>query len=431
MSSLFNFFTYPLELPPFGNNLSYISDNTNEITQISSVMACLNNENIFTGNIVDSIKLGSIAASAAQFNLGAFGVDFNGLTQAIEEANLIKEPLGNILSYSSDSANEISQITSAMACLNTENIFTDNIVDSINMGLIAASSAQYQLDAFEVGFNGLTQAIEEANRLKEALDNNLLSSIYNNVGTNLPNFYNWNILGATITEAIGMQETLVSDFPAVSPLAVYKDYKRILYELKWFPRAILTVGIRSFYKLINVLSNIDEEYNHLEEHIDNEIEAFFTENDIKRINKSWANSELEEFIVRILGESLNAYLRGEYVLTISTLATMWECLILKKLHITNRQKPKLTNKQFKELVSENDYEVVFSNYYFDFIVSQCEGVDNLVDGVPNRHSIAHGWYRNYPTKKAALNAILLTDFIINLEPKVIKKFINYEYQCVF
>ena len=168
MSSLFNFFTYPLELPPFSNNLSYISDNTNEITQISSVMACLNTENIFTGNIVDSINMGSIAASAAQFHLGAFGVDFNGLTQAIEEANLIKEPLGIILSYISDSANEISQITSAMACLNTENIFTDNIVDSINMGLIAASAAQYQLDAFEVGFNGLTQAIEEANRLKKS-----------------------------------------------------------------------------------------------------------------------------------------------------------------------------------------------------------------------------------------------------------------------
>lgn len=127
-----------------------------------------------------------------------------------------------------------------------------------------------------------------------------------------------------------MQATLVSDFPAVSPLAVYKVYERILYKLKWFPGAILTVGIRSFYKLINVLSNIDEEDNHLEEHIehiDSEIEAFFTENDIKRINNNWANSELEEFIVRILGESLNAYLRGEYALTISTLATMWECLI--------------------------------------------------------------------------------------------------------
>ena len=425
MSSLINFFTYPLELPPFGNNLSYISDNTNEISQITSAMACLNTESIFTDNIVDSINMGSIAASVAQFQLDAFGVDFNGLIQAIEEANLIKEPLGNILPYISDSANEILQITSAMACLNTENIFTDNIIDSINTGLIAAETAQFQLDAFGVGFNGLNQAIEEANRLIEVLDNNLLSSIYNNVGTISPNFYNWyNTLGLTITEAIGMQKTLVSDFPAVSPLAVYKVYERILYKLKWFPGAILTVGIRSFYKLINVLSNIDEEDNHLEEHIehiDSEIESFFTENDIKRINNNWANSELEEFIVRILGESLNAYLRGEFALTISTLATMWECLILKKLHITNRQKPKLTNQQFKELVLENDYEVVFSNYYFDFIVSQCEGVDDIVDGVPNRHSIAHGWYRNYPTKKAALNAILFTDFIINLEPKVIKE----------
>lgn len=180
---------------------------------------------------------------------------------------------------------------------------------------------------------------------------------------------------------------------------------------------ILAIGGKHFFKLVNFLSEINEEGNHLEEEIDNKIEAFFTEDDIERIKSGWVDSGLEDVITRISGEAVNAYLRGEYALTINALAPMWGGLIHKKLNITNRQKPKLTNEQFGELISHNNYEKIFFDYYTDFIVSQCEGVYDIVEGIPNRHGIAHGWYKNYPTKKAALNAILLTDFIIGLEPK--------------
>jgi hypothetical protein len=81
-----------------------------------------------------------------------------------------------------------------------------------------------------------------------------------------------------------------------------------------------------------------------------------------------------------------------------------------------RQRMDETKKELKELVEYNDFELIFSDYFNDFIVSNCNEVKDVIEGVPNRHGVAHSWYRKYPNKKAALNAILLTDFIINLKP---------------
>ena len=73
-------------------------------------------------------------------------------------------------------------------------------------------------------------------------------------------------------------------------------------------------------------------------------------------------------------------------------------------------------KELEDLIEANDYDKIFSDYFNTFIVSQCNKVDDVVDGVPNRHGVSHSWYHSYPSKKASLNAILLTDFIIGLEP---------------
>ena len=36
---------------------------------------------------------------------------------------------------------------------------------------------------------------------------------------------------------------------------------------------------------------------------------------------------------------------------------------------------------------------------------------------PTETEVAHSWYIKYPSQKAALNAILLTDFVLSLKPK--------------
>jgi hypothetical protein len=52
---------------------------------------------------------------------------------------------------------------------------------------------------------------------------------------------------------------------------------------------------------------------------------------------------------------------------------------------------------------------------------------DAVDGIPNRHGSAHGWPPVKKRKKAAINAIMFTDFIIKLEP-IVTEVINGQTQ---
>lgn len=185
---------------PYGNLLSAMSDNTDKIIQITSEMAHLNTDNI----------MNSITDSVAQFRCEIPDIDFNKLGEAAEMANRSKESIGNLL----PSANIISQAASNMA-----NPDTNNILNSIKLGSLAAASAQYQPDISRIDFNGLTRAIIEVNSLKEPL--NLLSSIYNNVAANSPYFYGWyNTLDSTIIETIRQRVTLMPDFSGIDRITV-------------------------------------------------------------------------------------------------------------------------------------------------------------------------------------------------------------------
>ena len=47
--------------------------------------------------------------------------------------------------------------------------------------------------------------------------------------------------------------------------------------------------------------------------------------------------------------------------------------------------------------------------------------EDFIPNVPGRHITAHTLSFDYITKKAALNAILFTDFLLDLEPLPLKK----------
>lgn len=96
------------------------------------------------------------------------------------------------------------------------------------------------------------------------------------------------------------------------------------------------------------------------------------------------------------------------------LATMWEGIIKSKVG-KNEKKFK---EKCKDLVDENGYDEVFSDFFNNLIFGQCYSVNDVVDGIPNRNGVAHSWYIKYPSQKAALNAILLTDFVLSLKPKM-------------
>lgn len=223
-----------------------------------------------------------------------------------------------------------------------------------------------------------------------------------------------------------------SFFEALKPLAEYSElYQRrkelnevflqAMYESKWFPYAGWMAKNQRLYNVLEIIRTSRGASERREKRIDKAIMSFYTAAEIRHLKKEWWASDLDYCIRKTMCQSIDAYLRCEYALVIAALSTMWEGLIyIKANHVAagerKRQRMEITKQELKELVKQNNYEEIFSNYFDDFIVSNCNEVNDVVEGVPNRHSVSHSWYKKYPNKKAALNAILLTDFIINLNP---------------
>ena len=190
-------------------------------------------------------------------------------------------------------------------------------------------------------------------------------------------------------------------------------YLRAMYDAKWFPYAGWIADFELFVAVNDILGTSRGMSKRCEKRIDKAIVSYYTKTEIKRIKKQWKESDLEPHIKKALGQTLEAYLRKEYALVIPFLATMWEGIIKSK-GVGNTKKSK---EDIKKLVGENGYDEVFSDFYNNMIIGTCYSIDDVVEGIPNRHGVAHSWYNKYPNQKAALNAILLTDFLINLKPK--------------
>lgn len=198
-------------------------------------------------------------------------------------------------------------------------------------------------------------------------------------------------------------------------------YLLAMYECKWFPYAGWLKDSTLTSAVAEVMETSRGASKRREKRIDKLILAYYTPQRVNSIMRSWRQLDIDTHVKRILCQAMDAHLRGEYALTISSLASMWEGMIYTKANNVpmgerHRQKMSITKKELAALTEANDYEQIFSNYFDNFIVSQCDGVDDVIDGVPNRHGVSHSWYRSYPSKKASLNAIMLTDYILRLEP---------------
>lgn len=190
-------------------------------------------------------------------------------------------------------------------------------------------------------------------------------------------------------------------------------YLNAMYECKWFPYAAWISDIDLFTEVLDIISSSRGASKRRESRVDKAIFSYYTDNEIKSIKRRWKTTDLESHTKRILAHAIDAHLRGEYVLTISCLATMWEGLIKAKMTTNGKQ----FKEDFKQFVGDNGYDEIFSDFYNNLIIDHCYGKEDVIEGVPNRHGIAHSWYPKYPNKKASLNAIFLTDFIIDLKPK--------------
>lgn len=151
--------------------------------------------------------------------------------------------------------------------------------------------------------------------------------------------------------------------------------------------------------------------------LDRVIFQYYTKSKVEELRKGWREVGLPRFKVKILNQTVYAYHRSEFVLTVNTLVSLWEGIIAEKSDCPNEYR---TNKRTREnlamLIDENGYDEIFDSFCEEFIFYDCRKPGDVIADVPGRHGIAHSWYDKYPSKKMALNAILFTDFLLHLEP---------------
>lgn len=339
-----------------------------------------------------------------------------GIEKALEAHNRLTESLQPVL----EQQKRIEEIT-ARANINKPHLRIDNpILKPFESFQSPALQFASHLSEYQVA-PGVTSALESIGKV-------LTSPVYEKIGSfanrfgemiqnNLSPAIQW-LQSIEYNPIISFLQSLDFDKDALNRCKeLNKAYLQAMYDCKWFPYAGWSADIRMFDEVNDILSSSRGISKRCINRIDKAIFSYYTDSEIRDIKRSWKKSDnIEPHIKRMLGQAINAHLRGEYALTITCLATLWEGLIHKKCNITGRHSGNKTKQDFKELITDNEFEPIFADFYENMIVSQCDTPEDVIEGVPNRNGISHSKYKKYPNKKASLNAILLTDFIINLSP---------------
>lgn len=197
--------------------------------------------------------------------------------------------------------------------------------------------------------------------------------------------------------------------------ALKQEFLQAMYECNWFPYVGSANSISLMLDVFDIITTSRGASKRREKRIDQVVFSYYTTTEIKNIKRRWKNSDFKPHIKKILGQAIEAHLRGEYVLTISCLASMWESLIYNRAGITTPLHQKQTKEEFKALSERNGFDEIFSEFYDHLILGHVNSPEEAIDGVPSRNGCLHGHYKKYPNKKASLNAILLTDFIISFQ----------------
>lgn len=200
------------------------------------------------------------------------------------------------------------------------------------------------------------------------------------------------------------------------------DYKSLndiflkaMASSKWFPYAGWIADIKMAEQFFDILDRSKKERSRTKK-IDKLIFSYYDKKNLDELKRRWRRQGLYLWLERILIQGVQAYCRREYALTVSALVPLWECIIQEKANGNGYRTVGKTQEKLKKLIKKNGYDEIFTSFSTEFIYYTCDKIEDVKPDVPGRHGIVHGWYTNYPTRKEALNAILFTDFLLNIKP---------------
>ena len=194
----------------------------------------------------------------------------------------------------------------------------------------------------------------------------------------------------------------------------------ILFESKWIPSVRTHLDWEERGGLFEILSSTRNGSANRTKKVDSFIFNHFDTKHLSEMKKKWRQSGLPNYIYRILSQSVDAYNKRQYALTLSSMAMLWEKLIALLSDESKYRTITTTKKEVSELIetATNEANSLITQYFNDYIYYNCTDESDVIENVPGRHGIVHGWYSKYPTRKAALNAILFTDMLIDFGSRV-------------
>lgn len=232
----------------------------------------------------------------------------------------------------------------------------------------------------------------------------------------------------SITSSLGKWLQTVDFSPLISILENIQnigfdfDYEEVneiflkaMFDAKWFPYAGWIADFRIVDAMLEILNTSRVSKNRVNR-IDRLIFSYYDKEEINNFKRRWRQMNLPSYMTRILVQSVQAYHRREYALTVSALSTLWEGIIQEKMNDNSYRISRKTHENLGRLIEENEFDKIFSSFCDEFIFYNCTKPDEVKSDVPGRHGIAHCWYDTYPNRKMALNAILFTDFLLELKP---------------
>ena len=353
--------------------------------------------------IVDVASIPAIAVSSPALDAIKSIAD-NSAMRALQE----NSAMVNALTENSKAMQKIAGVGSAV-----EALYNSSTVHALGEMAIKSAIPTYQfespvLKAIEAWNNSAVSNL--ATGLTALIQNPVMQKIQA-INTNLSKWLN-TIDFSPLTSILENIQNIGFDYDYEE---VNEVFLKAMFDARWFPYAGWIADFRIVDAMLEILDTSRASKNRVKR-IDKLIFSYYDKEEINNIKRGWRQMSLPSYMTRILVQSVQAYHRREYALTVSALSTLWEGIIQEKVNDTSYRISRKTRDNLTKLIEENEFDKIFSSFCEEFIFYNCTKPEEVKPDVPGRHGIAHCWYDTYPNRKMVLNAILFTDFLLGLKP---------------
>ena len=185
-------------------------------------------------------------------------------------------------------------------------------------------------------------------------------------------------------------------------------YEEFLYNCHWHPAMGLHLDVSLAREILDI-KNSSKKIGDIIPKVDSIIFKYYSNDLIEKLLLKWSHY-LADFRYKILTEAITAYFRQEYALTLCTLCCLWGNLI-NQIVVADENKIIDAKRRYRMVSDKSSW---YYKFFDDQIYYDCRSKEAIKEGVPGRNALAHGYFNGYPSQKAALNAIIFTDYLFDL-----------------